>query len=70
LKKIDIAFSWHKPAIICTHRINYMGELDPGNRKVNLRLFKELLQRILKQWPDVEFMTSDKLGDLISDRDI
>jgi hypothetical protein len=47
-----------------------MGELDPGNRKVNLRLFKELLQRILKQWPDVEFMTSDKLGDLISDRDI
>lgn len=70
LKKIDIAFSWHKPAIICTHRINYMGELDPENRKVNLRLFKELLQRILKQWPDVEFMTSDKLGDLISDRDI
>lgn len=66
LKKIEIAFAWRKPAVICSHRINYMGELDPDNRKVNLRLLDELLKRILKLWPDVEFMTSDKLGDLIT----
>jgi hypothetical protein len=66
MRKVDIAFSWHKPAIICTHRINYMGELDSENRKGNLSLLHELLHRILKQWPDVEFMTSERLGDLIS----
>jgi hypothetical protein len=25
-----------------------------------------LLKRIIKTWPDVEFMTSDQLGDLIA----
>ncbi len=66
LRRIKIAFKWHKPAVICTHRINFMGELDPLNRELNLNLLRLLLGRILKTWPDVEFMTSDKLGDLIS----
>ncbi len=66
LKRINIAFRWHKPAVICSHRINFMGSLDPNNRSKNLAMFSNLLKGILENWPDVEFMTSDQLGDLIS----
>ncbi len=66
LNRIKIAFRWKKPAIISSHRINYMGSLDEINRKENLRLLRDLLRRIIKFWPDVEFMTSDQLGDLIA----
>ena len=65
LNRIKIAFRWKKPAVISAHRINFMGSLDENNRKNNLSLFHELLTRIIKQWPDVEFMTTDKLGELI-----
>lgn len=68
LKRLEIAFRWNKPAIISSHRINYMGELDEKNRRDNLKLLDELLRRILKNWPEVEFMTSDQLGDIIAER--
>jgi len=67
LNRIKIAFRWNKPAIISSHRINFMGSLVEKNRNDNLKLLDELLKRIMKQWPDVEFMTSDQLGDLIAD---
>jgi hypothetical protein len=67
LNRINIAFKWHKPAIICTHRINFTGALDEKNRSDNLILFLELLKAIISQWPDAEFMTSDQLGDLIAE---
>jgi hypothetical protein len=66
MRRINIAFRWNKPAVICSHRINFMGALDEKNRNDNLLLFMDLLKRIKKTWPDVEFMTSDQLGDLIA----
>ena len=66
LKRISIAFKWNKPAIISSHRLNYMGSLDPANRDRGLKELADLLKRIMAQWPDVEFMSSDQLGDLIS----
>jgi len=66
LKDIQIAFKWYKPAIITSHRVNYIGALYPSNRENGLRLLKALLQNILKNWPDVQFMTSDELGYLIA----
>lgn len=66
LNRIDIAFRWNKPAVIGTHRINYIGSLDRHNREKNLRLLDDLLTALLKKWPDAEFLTSDKLGDLIA----
>jgi len=66
LNNINTAFRWHKPAIISTHRINFMGFLNEKNRIENLKLFDELLRSIIKKWPDVEFMTSDELGDLMN----
>lgn len=66
LKEIDIAFKWHKPAVISTHRVNYIGALEDGNRRKGLVQLKSLLCSILKIWPDVQFLTSAELGDLIS----
>lgn len=66
LKEIEIAFRWHKPATISSHRVNYIGYLHPENRENGLRQLSELLSRMLKRWPDIEFMTSSELGDLIT----
>jgi hypothetical protein len=66
LKEIGTAFRWRKPAIIESHRVNFIGYINPENRDRNLKLFNELLTSILKKWPDVEFMTSDQLGRMIT----
>ena len=66
LKGIDNAFRWHKPASISIHRLNFIGFIDPSNRDRNLPKLKTLLSEILKKYPDVEFMNSAQLGDLIS----
>ncbi|MBQ6306496.1 MAG: hypothetical protein IJK78_08015 [Bacteroidales bacterium] len=65
LKEIEIAFRWHKPATISSHRVNYIGFLHPENREKGLKALSQLLGEIIKRWPDVEFMTSVELGDLI-----
>jgi hypothetical protein len=66
MDSMDISFKHNKPSIISTHRINYIGSLVENNRTENLKLLKELLNRILVKYPEVEFMTSDELGDLIA----
>lgn len=65
LKRIDIAFMWNKPAVISSHRLNFMGGLDPLNRERGLKQLSILLQQIVKRWPDVEFMSTDQLGNLM-----
>lgn len=61
LSRIELAFKFKKPAIIGTHRVNFIGSIEESNRTKNLKLFDKLLQSILKKWPDVEFTTSDKI---------
>ena len=65
LKEIQTAFRWNKPAIINSHRLNFIGSINEKNRTQNLLLLDELLSQIVKRWPNVEFISSDKLGDLI-----
>lgn len=65
LKRIGYAFRWNKAAVISTHRLNYIGSIDENNRKQNLKLLHELLSSIIKRWPDVEFVNSVQLGDII-----
>lgn len=67
LNDIHIAFKWGKPAVISSHRVNYIGYLDKDNRERGLDQLDGLLNRILKEWTEVEFMTSAELGDLISE---
>lgn len=66
MKEIEIAFRWNKPAVISSHRVNYIGYLHPENREKSLKQLSELLSKMLKKWPDIEFMTSSELGDLIA----
>lgn len=66
LSRMSAAFRMKKPAIIASHRLNYIGSIHPENRDKNLKLLKTLLKAIKVKWPDVEFMTSDALGECIS----
>ncbi len=65
LNKMDLLFKIHKPVIISSHRLNYIGFIDLKNREKNLKLLEKLLKAILIRWPDVEFMSSDELSKLI-----
>lgn len=66
LRDIDSAFQWHKPAILSTHRVSYVGALHPENRERGLKQLSSLLKEIVKRWPDVEFMTTAQLGALMN----
>ena len=68
LHRIEAAFRWKKPAIISTHRLNFLGFINPENRSENLPLFAQLLKSIIKRWPDAEFMSTDQLGNLMQQK--
>lgn len=67
LKDMETAFRWKKPAIIETHRVNYIGYINSCNRDKSLELINELLRKMMQKWPEIEFMTSDELGRLIEE---
>jgi len=66
LSDIEISFRWHKPAVISSHRVNYIGSIVPSNRDRGLKQLKELLSTILHKWPEVEFMSTAQLGNIIN----
>ena len=65
LRDISLAFQLNKPAVISTHRLNYIGAHYEENSRKNLKLLDNLLGQIIKRWPEVEFITSEELGDTI-----
>ncbi|MDW7761965.1 MAG: hypothetical protein SCM96_15160 [Acidobacteriota bacterium] len=65
LSQIEIAFKWNKPANISGHRVNYIGNIEPAVREKGLAALKRLLKEIVRKWPDIEFMTTVELGELI-----
>ena len=62
LSDIELAFKYKKPAVISSHRVNFMGGLDKKNREFGNLQLAMLLKSITNKWPDVEFMTSSELG--------
>ena len=66
IDQIEAAFRWNRPAIISSHRVNFCGHIDEGNREKGIDALKKLLQQIVRRWPEVEFMAANELGDLIS----
>ena len=65
LKGIDNAFKNNKPAIIGSHRINYIGSLNEQNRKNNLSMLKTILKAIVLKYPKVEFISSAELSEIL-----
>lgn len=61
LREIEISFLWNKPAIISSHRVNYIGRIHQSNRTNGIVKLKNLLEEIVKRYPDVEFMYSSEL---------
>ncbi len=66
LEEINIAFRWGKPAVINSHRVNFIGSIFPKNREQSLRQLLTLLKTIVKKWPDVEFINSEQLLKIIT----
>lgn len=66
LNRIRIAFRWHKPAVVSMHRLNVIGSIVEENRTRNLADLRWILQEVKRLYPDVEFMTTDRLGDLMT----
>lgn len=65
LSDISNAFRWNKPAVISSHRVNYIGALYKENRNNGLAQLNLLLKKIIRIWPNVEFISSDELGGII-----
>ena len=61
MARIQAAFLFNKPAVISTHRINFIGFIEPTNRDNGLLQLKKLLEAVVKRWPDVEFISTDQL---------
>lgn len=66
LKEMDIAFTCGKPANISSHRVNFVGGIEPSNRDFGLKELKRLLNAIVKKWPEVEFVSSFEIAKMIN----
>ena len=66
MQEIKTAFRLRKPAIISSHRVNYIGRINTAHRDKNLDFLRRMLQTIKKSYPEVEFMSTDELGDLMN----
>ncbi|WP_051221946.1 hypothetical protein [Neptunomonas japonica] len=64
--EVNKAFNNDQPAIVSTHRVNYVGKIKPENRDHSLKELEMFLSSIVNKWPDVEFITSCELGELIA----
>jgi hypothetical protein len=64
---IQHAFNWGKPAIISSHRVNFVGGLNVDNRDKGLRELDNLLRQIIVKWPDVRFLSSADLVKLMDE---
>ena len=67
LDDIRAAFRFKKPAIISSHRVNYIAQMDKFNRERGLDLLDNFLKEIILKWPEIEFMTSVELGNVINE---
>jgi hypothetical protein len=65
MRQIRFAFLTGQPAVINTHRHNYIGSINEENGKNGLAQLSRLLKGVLKKWPDVKFMATPALGKLI-----
>lgn len=66
LREMEIAFFWNKPSVIISHRVNYVGTINQKHRDGSLKQLRQLFSRMLKKWPEIEFLTSAELGELIA----
>ena len=62
LYDIEQAFKLRQPAIISNHRACFTGRIDDNNRRKGLFELDLLFSRIVKKWPDVDFISINELN--------
>ena len=65
LTQIERAFKLKTPAIVSSHRVNYIGSISKANRTKGLNQLKQLLREVTSRWPEVIFLSSPELGYMI-----
>lgn len=68
LNQIAHHFKAGRPAIVSCHRQNFIGINCPGNRDDNLKGLSTMLKTIVNEYPDVQFMSSVELGELLESK--
>lgn len=68
MTSIRFAFLLKKPAIVSVHRVNFIGSINKDNQSNGLKSLNKFLTEVIKQWPDAEFLTTEELGLLMSNR--
>ena len=69
LSEIEIAFRWGKPAVISAHRENFIGSIFEENRFQSLEKLELLLTKVLQKWPNVQFINSAQLADIMLNKE-
>ena len=64
-EEICRSFKDRKPAVINSHRLNYIGSINPDNSKENLKGLELLLNKVKETFHDVEFINTVELVDII-----
>ena len=68
-EEIEIAFRCGKPAVITSHRINFTSRIDKEFRNLNLQNLNNLLSKIIRKYPQVEFLNSEQLANVMMEDD-
>lgn len=63
--EVERAFRAGKPAIINSHRFNYISSINAENASENLIGLKNVLERIIQTYKDVEFISTPELLEII-----
>ncbi|MGA9211154.1 hypothetical protein [Kaistella sp.] len=65
LEEMKVAFRWGKPAVISSHRENFTGSIFEENRGESLKKLETLLAETLRRWPDIQFISTPQLAELM-----
>lgn len=68
LNEIEHAFKYEQPAVISTHRVNYVGGISRENRNHGLSELSKLLRVINERWPDVKYVHTKDLYEYFENR--
>lgn len=60
------AFKKGLPAVVSSHRVNYVGGRDLNNRQSSLRQLEKFLKLVTENYSDIEFLSSDELLPIIN----
>jgi hypothetical protein len=61
LRRIADAFGRNAPAILSSHRVNYTSRISFKHRDHGLSVLAAVLKTVKRNYPDVEFLSSDQL---------